>query len=271
MNDLTTALNALAVPAQALAAAPLSEAQQPFAKHILNLLGSLQAMADGLPEGDDALTAVLPVWGNKFQQGLVALYSYARLLLERPDSFNGQSLHESVRPHAQLLYEAGQALATRCDTLMQQSQEVRSAARTQSPAPFDLAQHLADQLLLYRYFLKDRSVQVRYTPATGPRIIYARQYHVSELLRHIVVTLGTEIVEYGTVTLHLEDEPSCIAVYVTCTGVQLSPAELTTLFSKNGRHTYREQLDADEGYLTFLRQTGVSGTIVVHLPKFGVG
>jgi hypothetical protein len=269
MNDLTAALNSLQAPAQALAAASLSAAQQPFAKHIVNMLGSLQGMVDGLPDGEAALSAALPLLGGKFQQGLVALYGYARLLLERPESFEGQALDESARPHAQLIYEAGQALATRCERLSHEVQAARSAARSQSPAPFDLAQHLAEQIPLYRFFLKSHAVQVRYTPTEAPHIVYARQYHVSELLRHIVVTLGTEIVEYGTMTLHLENEPSCIAAHITCSGAQLNPEQLTTLFTKNGRHTYREQLDADEGYLTFLRQTGVSGTIVVHLPRFG--
>jgi len=75
------------------------------------------------------------------------------------------------------------------------------------------------------------------------------------------------MMEYGTIHLGLRDELRCVALVVECSGLGLTPDEMAVLFEKNGRYVYREQLDVDEGYMTFHREPGVRGTLLVHIPK----
>lgn len=269
MNDLALVLKGCTVAAERLTHASLTPSQQPIVRHVQQLVAVLVNATDGLPEGDIAMQVALPVLGESFSQQVATLQHYTRLLLESPESFGGATLPTEVQPDAQRLYQAARALTEWMEQIRTQTFEQRANARRQTPAPLDLASFLAERVPIYRWLLRHHSSQVVYRPSSEPMTVYARHYHVAELLRHIVVTLGSEIVEYGTVTLHLAQEPACVAVHITCTGTQLTRADLQALFAANGRHLYREQLDTDAGYLTFRRQTGVSSTIIVHLPRFG--
>lgn len=269
MSDLGLIWKGCAAAAETLAATDLVEQQRPIVRHIQQLITALQGMTAGLPDGEAALQAALPILGEAFSQRLATLHHYARLLVESPASFDGAVLPEAAQDAARYIIQLARSLEAVVERLHQQTLDQRTDARRQTPAPLDLASFLAEAVPLYRFYLREQAVQLVYRPSSAPMIVYARHYHVSELLRHIVMTLGSELVNYGTLTLHLEDEPACVAVHIGCTGTQLSRADLQTLFSIKGRHMYREQLDADAGYLTFLRQTGVSSTIVLHLPRFG--
>jgi hypothetical protein len=266
MNSLSQALHHIHTMTQSLLDGDLQAQQRTFVQHMHNIAQQLDKTAQPIPNGVLALHAIVPTLPDAFGQQCVALYGYAKLMLESPVSFDHAPLSDVQRAKLTEIYHTGLALAQVLNSTKEHAFQQRKQARQQAPQAFDVCAFLQEALPIYRYWLKDHAVSVQFHPSEVPHI-YARAYHVGELLRHIIVTLGTELVAYGAITLSLAEEARCVAIHIGCTGVQFSPDELQILFEKNGRNIYREQLDVDEGYMTFEREKGVGGTAIVHLPK----
>ncbi len=266
LAGIADALMSLHTQAQTLTHGTLNAPQQAFTQHIANLYQRLAQQLAEAPGSQAAALAVIPALGDPFYQQLTAAYGYARLLLESPASFQGAALPDELVPAATHLYEQGMALAQRWDALRAQAAQARVTARRQPAQSFDAAALIQEMQPIYQFLLAKRPVRViGDAPPTAP--VYARQYHIAELLNHLVLTTASELMEYGTIRLALRDEPRCVALAVECSGLGLTPDEMAVLFEKNGRHVYREQLDVDEGYMTFHREPGVRGTLLVHIPK----
>jgi hypothetical protein len=266
MNPISQSLHDIAHTAQSLLDGELQAQQRTFVQHMHNIAQQLNKTAQAIPDGTRALQAIVPTLPDAFGQQCVALYGYAKLMLESPVSFDHAPLNDSQRAKLTHIYDTGLALSQWLNSTKENAFQQRKQARHHAPQAFDVCAYVQEALPIYRYWLKDHAVTVQFHAREMP-FIHARAYHVGELLRHIVVTLGTELVAYGAITLSLAEEPRCVAIHIACTGVQFLPNELQIVFEKNGRNVYREQLDVDEGYMTFEREKGVSGTAIVHLPK----
>ncbi|MFQ3648061.1 MAG: hypothetical protein SNJ54_09710 [Anaerolineae bacterium] len=265
--DLAALLGAMQRAAGMLRSADLAQAQRPIAQHVHKLTGLISDALDGLPDLPHALQAALPTLGEDFPRHLETIQHYARLLIESPASFGGAALPPEALPATEALYAASRALRDHCEALRQQTIQERLHARRGAPEAFDWNAHLQNEAPLLRYLLRQRPIQLEFTPHAAPLMIFARRYHTTELVRHIVLTLGTELMAYGRIQLRLQPEAACHALRIYATGLQFTPSETAALFSRHGRHLYREQLDVDAGYLTFERQAGVGSSIIVHLPQ----
>lgn len=266
-TDLAALLAAMRRAADLLHAAELAQAQRPIVQHVHKLTGLISEALDGLPDQPHALQAALPTLGEDFPRHLETIQHYARLLIESPVSFGGATLPPDALPIAEALYTASRALHDHCAALRQQTIQERLHARRGSPEAFDWNAHLQEEAPLLRYLLRRQPIQLDFTPHDAPLRVFARRYHTTELIRHIVLTLGTELMAYGRIQLRLQPEAACHALRIDATGVQFTPSETAALFNRHGRHLYREQLDADAGYLTFERQPGIGGSVIVHLPQ----
>jgi hypothetical protein len=266
-TDLAALLAGMERAAALLHKAELAQAQRPITQHLHKLTGLIREALDGLPPQAHALQAALPTLGEDFPRHLETIQHYARLLIESPVSFGGAVLPPEALPAAESLYAASRALRDHCEALRQQTIQERLHARRGSPEAFDWNAHLQDEAPLLRYLLRQRPIQLEFTPHDAPLMIFARRYHTTELIRHIVLTLGAELMAYGWIQLRLQPEAACHALRIYATGLQFTPAETAALFSRHGRHLYREQLDVDAGYLTFERQPGVGSSVIVHLPQ----
>ena len=265
--DVDQLLGVLREAARQLNEAELAPPQRPIAQHLHKLAGVISSALDGLPPEPHALQAALPVLGEEFLRHLETIQHYARLLIESPMSFGGAALPAAALPHAEALQRASRALRERCEALRQKALQERLNARRSAPEAFDWNAHLQADVPLLRFLLRQRPVQLSLTPHEAPLVVFARRYHATELVRHIVQTLGTELMAYGHIQMSFQPEAACHALRIFATGIQFTPAETAALFSRHGRHLYREQLDVDAGYLTFERQLGIGSSLIIHLPQ----
>lgn len=248
----------------------LNPQQAMFVTHIEKTTDRLQQQIEFLPDREYAELQVLPVLGEQFLQPLVAIYGYAKLLLDSPQSFDGALVTGENRASLEAIFSTGRALEQHIESLSQQAFQHRLDARKSPPQSLDLQAFIAENLPIYRYWIRDCAVQIQHTQENildhQPITIVARPYHLNALFQHIISVMAREWIEYGVIRLSTEimDEFAELAIF--CTGVQLMEQDMETLFHKDGRAVYLQQLQKMGGDIETSVQAGVGSTIIVRLP-----
>ncbi|QPC82309.1 hypothetical protein G4Y79_21915 [Phototrophicus methaneseepsis] len=248
-------------------AEPLDAQQRTFIEHIARTSAQLETLVAGLPPTEAAWQQVIPVLGETFSKPQAALFGYARMLLEHPAQFGSAPPTEWQQAQLETIYQHGIALAQTTETLKQNAFAARQARRQQPAAAFDLVSLLWQQAPLYQFWLKPYPVRLHFGLDAMLPPAYGRPYHVDELIRHTLVTMASELVEYGDLRLGVEADmiQKHVSVSIFCTGIQLTSQEIATLYQKQGRHLYEKHLQEDGGSLDYQREAGHGASVIVHL------
>lgn len=236
-----------------------------FINHMDKTASNLLKMLDSLPATESTMMQVLPVLGDNFLQAIVALYGYSRLLLEHPASFDGATIPENLRPALETIYASGISLSRHAEVLIEKSTAYRLQARQQAPYPLNLIELIQENLPVYRYWIREKAVQVTVNFEQEKLIVLANAYHLNELIKHIIVTVATELIEYGLISLSAQASDK-IDLVITCTGIQLDDEAMHSLFQKEGRKIYLKQIQRMKGTIHTSIERGRSSSIIVSLP-----
>lgn len=243
-----------------------SESQQTFIQHLMRSAAQLLKQCEEIPESQAALFEILPTLGEAFAQQQVALYGYARLMLEQPQAFAGAPLNDAQREHLQTISSASQEAARLTDEIVQAAQQWRQQARSAAPTFFALGLLLEERLPIWRYWLRERPVILSCTVADGLPLVYGSAYHLGEIVRHIVLTMGRNWIEYGQIQLSANARAGRVTLGIFCTGAQGSQEEMALLFGQPGQQLYLAQIQRAEIRLRMEKAPGKGVTILLEIP-----
>jgi hypothetical protein len=246
----------------------LTPQQQTFIQHMHRTAHTLHDTARQIPATAVALRQILPVLGDSFLQPQQALVGYAKMLIDHPESFDGAALSASQRQALMRIHDESVSLYRLTERLRDEAFSERAEQRSAPPLDFDLNMLIWQHVPVYRYWLREEAVTVTVDFPAGLPPVHGQPYHIAELVRHLVITMGRDLIEYGNIdlsALHLPEKER-VRLRIFCTGVQLLPDELETLFQKNGRHIYRQRIEQQQITLDILREPGVGAAIHLGLP-----
>lgn len=263
------AARALAAAARLLdEAAAINGQQGTLLRHLLATARHLHALVAGLPPGAETVLRALPLLGDDFRTRVPVLAGYARMLLQDPEA----TFSPAAREQLEIVHEAGMALLALTEHTAQEAGLQRQHWRQQGPERFDLAAALHNGYWeLLCYWLKGLPVRPVFAPAAGLPPVYAERYHVLELIGHLVLTPLRELETDGQLELTLlpEQGGQRVRAAVFCGGLRLTPDELHTLFTKDGRHIYRRQLERWQGQAHLLQAPRPGAAVSFVLPAAG--
>lgn len=237
-----------------LAMERLSAQQRLFVQHIDNAAAQLQAMLDEMPPTPALQHQILPVIYDDVFAPQQTLLGYAKLLLEQPQQFGVERLPEQQAALLQPMQEEALKLVQWTQDVRRRHFAERQQRRREPPQPFDLAALVREHLPLYRYWLRGSAVDVQaFLPPALPPIV-ANPYHVQAIVQHLVLTLGREFIQHGTITLGARLSPADdVALTIFAPGLRLSQDDLQALFENDGRSVYRQQIERQGATAEFTR------------------
>lgn len=243
----------------------LNPQQLTFVNHIQKTATELSTAIAPIPQTDYALRRIIPGFGDSFLQQQVALFGYARLLLESPESFDDVILSDYQQDEMQAIYQHGQTLYELTDQIVASAKLERPQQHARSSERMDLVQFFERETPVLHYFL--RNVPVKLSITAESSTVFASDYHLSALIQHIVTTLALELIEYGHIKISTGEGHQESLINIFCTGIQLDATEIDILFKKNGRYHYTQRLQQDGGTVRFLRERGRGATIQLVLAR----
>lgn len=245
-----------------LADGQLNPQQQTFVNHIQKISTELTKAISPIPETEHALQRIIPSFGDSFLQQQAALFGYAKLLLEHPQSFEDAILSEYQQDQMRLIYQYGQRLYDLTEQIQQTALTERRKQHRAKPAPTDLSEFFAQEDPILRYFLRKHPIQLDIH--AEPIIVKIVPYHLAAFIQHIVSTMSSELIdEQGQIRIGATQQ----AIHIFCTEIELNTSEQESLFKKNGRYAYPQRFIQDGGTIHFLRNAEGGATIQLVLPR----
>ncbi|MDQ7034292.1 MAG: hypothetical protein Q9P01_05495 [Anaerolineae bacterium] len=246
----------------------LNPQQQTFLQHIHQTAQELHTIARDIPPTDYALHAIIPMLGDSFTQPQTVIFGYAKMLMEEPDSFGGAVLNSWQHEQVMTVYERGIALAQLTEKVTQDAFHEQQKQHNASPIIFDLNMHIWQNIPVYRYWLRDKAVKISANFPQGLPPVLCNPYHIAAIAQHIVLTMATELIEYGNIQISgtLREDSQAVMLNFFCTGIQLNDNVQYILFDKQGRYMYRERIISQRGTLHFSHEVGIGATVHIDLP-----
>lgn len=223
--------------------------QEIFINHIRKIASELKQAVDPIPQTLEALYRIVPTFGDSFLQQQIALFGYARLLLESPESFGDVELKGYHREQVEQIYKEGQALYKLTERICHEALAEHRRQHTARPEPVNLQRLLQSQHEILNYFLRNTSVEL--VVDVDDVIVQAARYHLAALLQHIIVTLSEELIRNGNITITSRQTNTEAAIIVSCLAMQLTQETIDIIFKKNGRYIYARRFAKDDGSLRF--------------------
>jgi hypothetical protein len=246
----------------------LNSQQITFVRHIYNTAQELHTIAAAIPPTEYAIRAIVPILGEAFFKPQSVIFGYAKMLMEQPAAFGEATLNADQYDQISSIYDKGVALAQLSEQLKHAALEERKTQRNADPIIFDLNMVIWQSIPVYRYWLRDKAVKVtaEFPPGLAP--VLSNPYHVAAIAQHIVLTMATELVEYGKINISaaMRDDKQAVTLNFFCTGISLNHDEQNILFEKQGRHIYRERITELNGELYFSHKPGVGASVHLDLP-----
>ncbi|MEL6406487.1 MAG: hypothetical protein AAFR81_19110 [Chloroflexota bacterium] len=231
--------------------ADFSAQQQPFVNHLVRTTSELHAKIDPIPQTDMALRRLIPRLGDELLQRIAALFGYARLLLDSPQSFDNATLTPQQASHLQTIYQHGKYLYDLVEAI-QQSAHAERVENHKAPAePIYVDNFMRSQQPILTYLLRDNPLEL--TIYKDDALVQASPYHLAALFDHIVITLVDECdfegkIHFGHIYTYNPKSP-VYRLYIHCQDGTLDRSVWDTLFAKNGRDLYLRRLEQYGGKL----------------------
>lgn len=235
----------------------LNAQQLTFVQHIHTISDAQHKQFEPMPSSAYALQRIIPTMSESLLQQQSALFGYAKLLLEHPESFDGVAFPDVHRAHIERISHLGQQLYHLTEHIQQSALTERQTQQNRSAVHFDVATLLEDEMPVLRYFLRDKAIQL--SNHSTSLAVCASPYHLSAFIQHIILTVADELIEYGHIQLKTDRQ----ALHIFCTGIQLTQADIDTLFTKQGRYVYPRRFEKEGGTITFAREQGRGSSIIL--------
>ena len=239
----------------------LNPQQQTFVNHIQKISNELFSVITPIPETEYALQRIIPSFGDSFLQQQAALFGYAKLLLEHPQSFEDGILSEYQQDQMQLIYKHGQRLYDLTEQIYKTALAERRKQHNAQVITTDIATVLIDEEPILRYFLRKYPVEL--SIHAEPLPAKTVPYHLIAFVQHIVMTICEELMEQGEIKISTIQN----TISIFCTGISLNTTEQDILFKKNGRYAYPKRFVKDGGTIHLLNNERKGATIHLVLPQ----
>lgn len=243
LAEFPARLSALAEQADYLLAhTSLSPQQATFVQHIARTAQHLQAQLAVVPATEYALQTLLPILGEDFSKPLFALFGYAKLLTDSPQSFDHAPLSADQRQRLVAIFEQGRSLAQWVEQLPDSLIQQRLHQRRAPASPHNLNDLLVEMLSVCRYLLRERPIRLSLSLPEALVWAQVNAYHVRELVRHVCLTTSLELIEQGELRLSLQSTPEQAQLSLNADQLVWDNDALIRLFMRNGRDTYTAYL-----------------------------
>jgi len=229
--------------------ADFSPQQQPFVQHLARTTNELRAHIDPMPQTDMALRRLIPRVGDELTQRIAALFGYAKLLLDSPQSFDNATLTTQQASHLQTIYQHSKHLYDLVEAIQQAAHAERVANHKAPAEAISIGDFLKAQKPILTYLLRDKPIEISMRPDDA--LVEASPYHLAALLDHIVVTLADDMALQGALRINgrLSPDESVYTITLFCERLVADSDTWDTLFVKNGRHIYMRRLQEYGGHL----------------------
>lgn len=266
MNTVASLLHDIQNAAGSLLTESLGPQQRPFVRHILNTAAKLFALVEAMPPGDQALRAILPVLGKDFSGPQSALYGYARMLLESPGSFDSPPPGEQQQLFLTLIYDRAVELSRLTEFTRTTASAERLSQRRLPAQAVDYPVLVRQHLPVWHYWLKSYPVRLVDALPKHLPLVQAQPYHLAGLIEHLVLTIPQELMEHGDIHLLARSNVNGVEAGIACSGIQLTPDDMSVLLEKQGRHIYHDGLIRQGGRVRVQRSPGKGAAIWIVLP-----
>jgi len=266
MRNISDDLNNINEHIQQCSDTNLSAQQKIFVNHIQRTTHNLLITFQHLPHSRDAHYHILPTFGDDLIQQVISIYGYAKLLLESPESFDGRIISDAQRPILEFIYDTGRDLQTYIENVIQQAHQYRRKARQHPVQSIDLITTLQNNLPIYTFWASQYKTDIRLEVDTQTATIQAQPYHFSALIEHIFTTVARDLVTQSTaITLYIKTNQTQVQLWIDVDHISFTDDHLRTLFQKDGRHIYLNQLQAMNTKVTIHPQS--LSTLVLVFPQ----
>jgi signal transduction histidine kinase len=243
MSDLLDGLRTAQDLARHIGQHPSINHQQAlFLQHIERTAQRLYDLLAPIPNTHLAYLSLVPRMADELQEPLAVIYGYARMMLDQPTSFGDAYLPLEMQTHAETLYELGRALSQDLHNLTKDAFEARLQTRRAPAENIDLAELLNDYAPIWHYEMQMHDVDLNFHTEVRP-FVHTHAYHLSEWLRHVLLTIAQEIEPKPNelqILLHKMPNNS-VQLSIVCPTLHLSDEHLYILFEKQGRVIFRQQ------------------------------
>lgn len=241
--------------------AGLNPQQQTFVTYIQKISTELSHTVQDIPPNESALRRIIPSLGDSFLQQQAALFGYAKLLLEHPQSFDDKLLSEYQQDQMRLIYQYGQNLYELTEEIQKAALDERRQQHNTIAVRTDLRVFFNQEESTLHYFLRNHAVKLSIIPS--PSIVTIVPYHLAAFIQHIVITISHELIESGQIKINNQQN----IVDIFGTGLVLDTSQQDILFKKDGRYAYPQRFIQAGGSIHFLRDSEYGATIRLVLPQ----
>lgn len=231
----------------------LNEQQQTFVNHIQKIASELQRAIEPIPPTELALITILPSFGDAFLQQQAALFGYAKMLLDHPQSFDDAILSEYQRDQMQIVYQQGQALHTLTNQIYKTAHSERKTQHQATPQIINVLVFLIEQIPILNYYC----AHLAYTGThdSSDMLALATPYHLAAFIQHIIRVLAQDIDGVEQIEIGIEAIEETIAIVINSIDSTLTDEDYKTIFVTQGRYLYQQRFQKEGGRIQIRRDT----------------
>lgn len=246
----------------------LTEQQRVFTQHIHRIAQKMSTKLELLPEHDAALFRILPPLHDELQEQLTALLGYATLLHDQPAAFDNARLPDTVQQSLSAIIDGTRDIMRGAEQTVKAATMQRMQRRRADLEPVQLADVMREIVPALEFRLRECAVRLHVNVPDDSPQVYAQRYHLTEYVHHAIVTMATELIEYGSLEVSVRHEiADVVTLVIFCTGITLNPDEMNVLFGKQGRGVYDTELTRMGGTAQIERRQGIGASLLVSLPE----
>lgn len=245
----------------------LNDQQRVFVHHIARTSQRLADLIAPIPDTPLAHATLLSRIAPELLEPLASVYGYARLLIDQPQSFGGAHLPPELVVDAETIFTIGRQLAHELEHLPMATRQARAQARNAPMTQVDMVEELRLVLPIWRYEIRETGAMLDLTTPDTAVPILTRIYHLRECLRHLVVTIASEL-HSQRMRLSLAQTSQDLTLDLHCDPLHLDDEALYTLFQHQGRAIFRQQLKHIHAQLTWRVSADATTHLQMTLPRY---
>jgi signal transduction histidine kinase len=235
----------------------LTHQQVTFVQIIRSNTERFKELLSDLPRNQEVCRRVL-IPSTEVNMSPTSIVGYSQILLEYPEQFGATELSKLQNQKLRLVYNNGNKIRDWIQSIYASAETERQQMQKAPPQVTNLNQFFDDYLPLFDYYLKDYPT-VELSTAI-PKIlpfVMTNPYHLSHLLQHIIMTIPRELIKEGMIHLSASVEGQFVLLSISCDTLRLTEENINLLFEKQGRHIYRERLEAQGGKLNIRAESQI--------------
>lgn len=196
-------------------------------------------------------------FGYESRSVLTPIKGYSNMLLEYPEQFGGEELNTNQKQSLTLIQDNIGKFSDWKQLIIETAEITRLQMHNAPSQKTNLNQLLTDHIPLYQYLLREYHVELAVEYSQNLPLVMANPYHLSHLIKHIILTIATELIEKGEIHLFLRNETNSVVISIFSPMLQLTTEALDALFQKQGCNIYRQRLKEQGGHIHIPSQSKI--------------